>query len=231
MYECKVIVVPAVVWCVMAWIVCGLIHNGRGGTSCVFLYSRIHHILRNILKFTEHVCYDLFMNIKKVPTTHKLIDIYVSDDGNVYTTYQQDYPHLQASGYPKLWVKNKRLNKDGYLVVTMNHRKVPIHRLVAKAFLKNPKNLPQVNHKDGNKTNNHVSNLEWVTPLENTRHAIRMGLVTKPYRKLTRWRCGRCGNLLTAKTNKKCLVIYPHKEVLYYQHRFISKVRVDNPNY
>ena len=51
-----------------------------------------------------------------------------------------------------------------------------IHRLVAKTFIPNPNNLPQVNHKDGNKQNNAVSNLEWINNYDNMQHSIKTGL-------------------------------------------------------
>ncbi len=54
-----------------------------------------------------------------------------------------------------------------------------LHRLIAETFIPNPKNKPEVNHKDGNRRNNHVSNLEWITHRGNARHAARLGLWAK----------------------------------------------------
>lgn len=68
------------------------------------------------------------------------------------------------------------VNSKGYLRVNLlvkNNRHF-VHRIVASAFIPNPKNLPQVNHKDGNKHNNHFSNLEWITNIENARHGRKL---------------------------------------------------------
>lgn len=71
-------------------------------------------------------------------------------------------------------------DKDGYLItsikVGINRITCSIHRLVAMTFIPNPENKPEINHIDGNKTNNDVSNLEWVTRKENADHAIKIGL-------------------------------------------------------
>lgn len=65
-------------------------------------------------------------------------------------------------------------NSSGYLTVTLPHGSFFVHRIVAEAFVENPMNKEQVNHKDGNRFNNKVGNLEWVTAKENTRHAFSM---------------------------------------------------------
>lgn len=67
-------------------------------------------------------------------------------------------------------------NGHGYLSLNYKGRNIYLHRLVAEAFIPNPHNLPEVNHIDGNKYNNCVSNLEWVTRSENVKHALKNGL-------------------------------------------------------
>ena len=76
----------------------------------------------------------------------------------------------------------KQQIQNGYCHCTLSINKKPkrcrVHRLVAIAFLDNPEKKEFVNHKDGNRQNNKVDNLEWVTPSENTKHAIQTGLTT-----------------------------------------------------
>lgn len=73
-------------------------------------------------------------------------------------------------------ILNPQINQSGYLrfVTTINGEKINfgIHRAVACTFIPNPENLPEVNHIDGEKLNNHFSNLEWVTNQENQIHAV-----------------------------------------------------------
>ncbi len=69
---------------------------------------------------------------------------------------------------------------NGYHLVCINQKYYPVHRFVAMAFIKRDKLKNYVNHIDGNKSNNHVDNLEWCTHTENIRHAVDTGLwVTK----------------------------------------------------
>lgn len=76
---------------------------------------------------------------------------YVSEDGKVFKEM-------------KPWLNG------GYENIKLNGEHASVHRLVAEAFIANPDNKPQVNHIDGNKENNHVNNLEWITAKENINH-------------------------------------------------------------
>lgn len=98
---------------------------------------------------------------------HYVKNYYVSDEGLIKNNSTGRILKLicKPNGY-----KKTNISIDGKL------HTVFIHRLVAKLFIPNPNNLPQVNHKDGNKTNNNVNNLEWVTAQENMIHAHKIGL-------------------------------------------------------
>ena len=100
------------------------------------------------------------------------VDYIVSSDGRVYSTSNSgpSYYHKEIS---------QRLNADGYLQVTVgatkNRTQYRVHRMVAEAFIPNPHNLPEVNHKDYDRTNNNVDNLEWSTHAENIAHSAGTG--------------------------------------------------------
>jgi hypothetical protein len=101
----------------------------------------------------------------------KVIDGYesylVTESGDVFSTKRNRYLTKSYNlGYAKVIIK----------VNGVHHNKL-VHRLVAQAFIPNPENKPQVNHKDCDKSNNHISNLEWCTQSENTIHAFKHGLM------------------------------------------------------
>lgn len=104
---------------------------------------------------------ELWRNIKGYARLYR-----VSDRGNVYSLKTK---------------KNLHLNKTtaGYMQVTLckmfSKKSALVHRLVAEAFLDNPKNLPMVNHKDSNPANNYFRNLEWCDQKHNVNHYIKAG--------------------------------------------------------
>lgn len=99
----------------------------------------------------------------------------ITDEGVIYSEKRNRYPGgflrptKTENGYLRVKLKNDHENKSYY-----------VHRLVAMAFIPNPDNKKCVNHKDGNKENNCVDNLEWCTYSENMKHAVAHGLNHNP---------------------------------------------------
>lgn len=81
-----------------------------------------------------------------------------------------------------------QVSSGGYKFVRVGKKSYPLHRVIASVFIPNPGNKPEVNHIDCNKTNNAVSNLEWVTRKENACHAGEHGR----FKKNTKNSKGRC---------------------------------------
>ena len=98
----------------------------------------------------------------------------ISQFGEIRTL--KDSPKLKK--YDVLKPQISKRNGYVYQMLYKNGKEklLRVHRLVAMAFLPNPNNLPQVNHKDGNKQNNSVDNLEWCEQSDNMKHAYKNGL-------------------------------------------------------
>ncbi len=107
----------------------------------------------------------------------------ISSLGNVKSVSRAVKSSVQKNGFriTKEKIKPSQDNGKGYkqLYVQINRKRILfyVHRLVAKYFIENPLNLPEVNHIDGNKSNNSFRNLEWVTRKENVNHAFDIGLM------------------------------------------------------
>jgi uncharacterized protein YerC len=93
----------------------------------------------------------------------------VSNLGNVKSFNKNKLMKIgfHQDGYNRLWLSKENKSK-GFL----------LHRLIAIHFIPNPNNLPEVNHKDANKLNNSIGNLEWCSHSENMAHANAMGLIS-----------------------------------------------------
>lgn len=99
-------------------------------------------------------------------------DYDIDKKGNVRNKYGKCLkPGKTHKGYLCVYLYDKSHKRKGFSV----------HRLVAETFIPNPKHLKEINHKDGNKENNCIENLEWCTGSENVRHSIKIGTHYIPY--------------------------------------------------
>jgi len=148
------------------------------GTSCKEIgdylqvsAASIQHVLsRRGIKFCRSpiipIIGEVWVNCFNIP------DIQVSNMGRFMRISSNSLiqGYLTGQGYQ---------DGDGYITVEFSgFGAFSAHRLIAQIFIPNPENKPEVNHIDGCKTNNCVGNLEWVTPSENIRHSIDIGLRT-----------------------------------------------------
>jgi len=108
------------------------------------------------------------INIKRLKSPIGYSNLLISKNGDVYIKKTMEKVN-------KILTQN-----DGYHFIVLNdngkNECVLVHRLLALAYIPNPDNKPQVNHIDGNKHNNDLDNLEWVTASENMKHAYALGL-------------------------------------------------------
>lgn len=118
--------------------------------------------------------YSYFFKMKEIKDYP---DYYVTKDGKIYSKkfHKSHNPNSELREMKQ--IKNGR---TGYLQIRLSEngkkKTFLVNRLVALTYIPNPNNLPEVDHRDCVKTNNHVSNLEWVTSSENKKRAYKNGL-------------------------------------------------------
>ena len=121
-----------------------------------------------------------FIMINTIKGLEEIKGYSVDELGRVFSHFKREDKEWVILSEPRREL-NPCPDRKGYLKVYLGkgsnkHLSISVHKLVALAFIPNPENKPQVNHIDGDKTNNNVDNLEWVTNQENHKHKCDNGL-------------------------------------------------------
>lgn len=130
----------------------------------------------------------------------------------------KDHPFYMISNFGRVFskksnriMKNRSVAKKGYQQITLDGKQFCVHRLVAQAFIPNPNNLPCVNHKDENPSNNNVKNLEWCTYKYNSNYgtnpANRKNQMISRYRNDENWKKDCIERLAKIQVKKRKRVI------------------------
>ena len=143
---------------------------------------------------------------------------FISNQGRVFSLYKNKIlkNHKDAYGYITVGLYNKKLRKEA-----------KVHRLVAVHFIDNPENKSQVNHINGDKTDNRIENLEWVTGKENINHAIKTGLIKGLSPKQIKFIRFLYGEKKMNVTEIKNIYGYPITTILYHVKDFKSHKYLD----
>lgn len=133
------------------------------------------------------------IQINTLPGYEDLKDYYYAQkDGQIWSDFSKKYL-TQCKRYNSQILRDKwekgELEKEPYFIMFVgmykkNHQSpttFPVHRIIATAFIPNPNNLPEVNHKDKNTTNNNINNLEWIEKEKNIQLGLSKGI----------WRCDK----------------------------------------
>jgi len=120
-------------------------------------------------------CYYKISNLGNVHSLERVVEYkYKTNSGTIIKRRLKKAKNLKT-----------HINKVGYRTTDIQvegiRHTLTIHRLIAEAFILNPENKPTVNHRDGNKLNNNISNLEWNSYSENNKHAVDNGLRKSPW--------------------------------------------------
>lgn len=188
--------------------------------------SKMHRLTSKPFEMSDFSFDHLLGNNSK-----EYFDVEYKDDKEIWKTIK-DHPNYEISTFGNVFSKRRNklvkpcVNSSNYKKCVLDGENLYIHRLVAGAFIPNKDNLEEVNHKDGNKWNNNVKNLEWVTKSENSIHAFEnnlrniKGMFKKEIAKKFHCYDSTVCNILNGKTYKQI-------ELLPYD---VAKITVDHLN-